>query len=312
MKIQKSALLVHLRHLFLRHRDSGPVKVFVVFGFVAIAAFALNARASHFYDNERHWPRARAPLGTELPIKIYDNISSEWDGALRNAVSQWGKSSTLSTKIYNQGGTTKIGRCLYVGSDGYITVCSANDGDTGYLGLARTIVETRSGHILRASAHMNDFYFNDPDWVKARTNDWTTLYAWRKNVMCHELGHTLGLRHQDENLLNENLGSCMDYTNAPTGSDPNVPPGTVTNFGFLSNLTPDDHDYEVLGQLYRHTDITATPLPPISPTYLQSRDVRDVFGKGTPVEKDAKGRTTLYKRDLGGGFTEFTHVDYID
>ena len=85
----------------------------------------------------------------------------------------------------------------------------------------------------------------------------------------------------------------------------------MVNYGFLENLTPNKHDYEALSQLYRHTDRTGASWPS-RPTYPSARDVRDVFGKGTSVEKDAKGRTTLYKRDLGGGFTEFTHVDYID
>lgn len=30
--------------------------------------------------------------------------------------------------------------------------------------------------------------------------------------MCHELGHCVGLGHDDEDFYNEDTGSCMDYT----------------------------------------------------------------------------------------------------
>jgi len=306
MKIKKSVLLIHLRHIFLRHRDSGPVKVFVVFAFVALVAFALNARASHFYSDEQHWPRPTAPRGTELPIKIYDNVYSEWDGALKNEVSQWGKSSVISTRIYNQGGSITT-RCL--GHQGYITVCSKDWGDSGVLMylIKFVVVDGTHFHISSAGISFNDYYLTDPEYVSGLTNDWTTLYDWRKHWMCYALGNSLGLVLQDTDNFNENLGSCMDSTYAPTGGNPAT---SANNWGFLDNTKPNAHDYEALSQLYRHADKAGTSVS--RPTYPTSRDVRDVFGKGTSVEKDAKGRTTLYKRDLGGGFTEFTHVDYID
>jgi hypothetical protein len=50
--------------------------------------------------------------------------------------------------------------------------------------------------------------------------------------MCQEVGHTVGLDHQDTSLDNPNLGTCMDYTSNPLG-----PP---------DNEHPKKHDYDEL------------------------------------------------------------------
>jgi hypothetical protein len=46
-------------------------------------------------------------------------------------------------------------------------------------------------------------------------------------VSCQEVGHTLGLDHQDENFNNANLGTCMDYKNNQS-----------------TNQHPNKHDYD--------------------------------------------------------------------
>jgi hypothetical protein len=82
---------------------------------------------------------------------------------------------------------------------------------------------------------MNDTYFNTPTY----NHSW-----WRKLVVCQEIGHTLGLDHQDENFDNTNSGTCMDYTSNPLG-----PP---------SNEYPNRHDYDELEIIYSHLDDTTT------------------------------------------------------
>ncbi|MCW2640621.1 MAG: hypothetical protein JWP76_2927, partial [Dactylosporangium sp.] len=62
--------------------------------------------------------------------------------------------------------------------------------------------------------------------------------------MCQEIAHTFGLDHQDEIFDNPNLGTCMDYTNNPTG-----PP---------SNEHPNQHDYDQLVTIYAHLDSSST------------------------------------------------------
>ena len=75
--------------------------------------------------------------------------------------------------------------------------------------------------------------------------------------MCQEVGHTLGLDHQDENFDNPNLGTCMDYT-----SDP----GT--------NQHPNQHDYDELEAIYAHLDTTTT-VGSAAPASGQLQRVRD-------------------------------------
>ncbi len=50
--------------------------------------------------------------------------------------------------------------------------------------------------------------------------------------MCQEVGHTLGLDHQDEVFDNPNLETCMDYTNDPS-----------------TNQHPNAHDYDQLATI---------------------------------------------------------------
>ena len=57
---------------------------------------------------------------------------------------------------------------------------------------------------------------------------------WQNLVLCQEVGHVIGLDHQDENFDNEKLPTCMDYT-------------TLTD---SYNETPDNLDYEVLCRMY--------------------------------------------------------------
>jgi hypothetical protein len=54
-------------------------------------------------------------------------------------------------------------------------------------------------------------------------------------VTCQELGHNVGLHHQDENFNNTSLYSCMDYQDPP--------------FAY-----PNDHDYYQLELIYGPTD----------------------------------------------------------
>ncbi|KXK10914.1 MAG: hypothetical protein UZ22_OP11002000542 [Microgenomates bacterium OLB23] len=59
--------------------------------------------------------------------------------------------------------------------------------------------------------------------------------------MCQEIGHVLGLDHQDEAFDNTPMGTCMDYS-----SEPNP------------NQYPNQHDYDMLASLYSHFDSTTT------------------------------------------------------
>jgi hypothetical protein len=126
---------------------------------------------------------------------------------------------------------------------------------------------------------VNDTYFNQAQY---------NTVAYRRLVMCQEVGHTFGLNHQDENQTNPNLGTCMDYTRNPVG-----PP---------SNEHPNAHDYAQLETIYSHTDSFNTPTRAVA-LAGPSR-----ASWGTLVEgRDGHGVAT-YVREHGHGTYTVTHV----
>jgi hypothetical protein len=132
---------------------------------------------------------------------------------------------------------------------------------------------------------LNDTYFN------------TAAYntpAWRNLVTCQEVGHTLGLDHQDENFDNPNLGTCMDYTSDPS-----------------TNQHPNAHDYEELDIIYAHLDSTTTVGQSVPPA------MNDIDFAGPPqwgklIRRGSNGRTALYELDFGRGNKVFTFVIWAD
>jgi hypothetical protein len=132
---------------------------------------------------------------------------------------------------------------------------------------------------------LNDTYFN--------TATYNTT-AWRQFVMCQEVGHTFGLNHQDETFGNTNLGSCMDYTNDPSG----------ILFGQLSNLHPNQHDYDQLGLIYAHLD---------SGTTIKQAVANNSGKNEVGNDEDNTGhRHTRHERDLGNGEKLVTFILWAD
>src|SRR3990170_6045615 len=187
-----------------------------------LAAFPLSAGASHSWGNY-HWARTSNPF----TLKLGDNVTSAWDSYLATTSSDWSASTVLDTTIV--AGSTNPRNCK--ATTGMVQVCNRTYGNNGWLGVAGISI-TGGTHITKAYVKLNDTYFNTPAYNTS---------AWRNLVMCQEVGHTLGLDHQDENFNNANLGTCMDYTNNPS-----------------SNQHPNAHDYDQLQAIYAHLDSSTT------------------------------------------------------
>jgi len=110
--------------------------------------------------------------------------------------------------------------------------------------------------------------------------------------MCQEVGHTLGLDHQDENFNNANLGTCMDYTNDPDGGA-----GGASSTD-PSNEHPNTHDYDQLKTIYAHLDSTTT--------VGQVVNSGSAPGWGRMIRDN--GRSALFVHDLGNGMAIFSFV----
>lgn len=242
--------------------------------FLAVLALPLVVSATHSWGGY-HWARTLNPF----TLKLGDNVSSAWDSILGTTSSDWSQSTVFDTSVVP--GLTNPKNCRP--TSGRVEVCNSKYGNNGWLGLAQIWV-TSGLHIVQGVTKLNDTYFN--------TSTYNTP-AWRNLVMCQEVGHTLGLDHQDEFFDNPNLGTCMDYTRNPSG-----PP---------SNEHPNAHDYEQLETIYAQLDSTTTVAQSVKNgqrNFGEDVENRSQWGK----ELKNNGKVALYERDFGGGRKVFTFV----
>lgn len=247
-----------------------------------LALVALPVSANHSWGGY-HWARTSNPF----TLKLGDNLSSAWDSYLNTTSSDWSASAVLDTTIVPGAALRhRSSNKDCTPGTGVVEVCNKTYGNNGWLGLAQIWIS--GGHITKGATKVNDTYFNNSKYNTA---------AWRNLVMCQEVGHTLGLDHQDENFSNPNLGTCMDYTNDPT-----------------SNQHPNQHDYDQLALIYSHLDSFTTIKQSVANLNasiigaLNSLNSDEHADWGQELRKSSDGRGSLYVRDLGRGEKVFTFV----
>jgi len=271
--------MTHAR--FERHtKDSVPTptarRLFasVLAGLALVGMAAVPADASHSW-NGYHWARTTNPF----TLSLGDNVSSTWDSILATTSSDWSQSTVLDTTVV-AGRAASVKRCG--ASTGRVEVCNTTYGKTGWLGIAQVWVS--GSHITQGVVKLNDTYFN--------TATYNTV-PWRNMVMCQEVGHILGLDHQDENFANANLGTCMDYSNDPS-----------------TNQNPNQHDYDELATIDSHPDSTTTVGMAVAGSVAV--DGNDPSAWGRAIRTSGDGRPSLYERNLGGGRAVFTFVIWAE
>ena len=247
----------------------------IILVLVVLALGTSSVKASHSWGNY-HWARTINPF----TLKLGDNASTAWDSYLATTSNDWSASSVLDTTIV--AGQTKR-NCRP--TSGRVEVCNAKYGNNGWLGLAQIWVS--GDHIYQGVTKVNDTYFN--------TSTYNTP-GWKNLVMCQEVGHTLGIDHQDEIFNNANLGTCMDYTSNPYG-----PP---------SNEHPNAHDYEQLEIIYAHLDSFITISQTIDQRHGLEVNLDNPSQWGKLVR--SQGRIAVYERDFGAGYKAFTFVIWAD
>lgn len=262
---------------------------------VALAALA-PAIASHSWSTY-HW--ASDGKGVELTVNLA--ITSQWNAAVNGGIADWERSRKLSFTTQSAG-DVRTKQCNPI--LGELLVCNDAYGRRGWLGIAT--IWLSDGHIVQATTQLNDSYHNNPPYNSA---------AWRSLVACQEVAHDFGLDHQDEAFNNFNLGTCMDYTSAPSG-------GVLNGFNYgPSNEHPNDHDYDQILLIYDHDDgvsgASATdfgvrevgkPAAPAAGRIDSSPPGLSAAEWGRAVRFDRLGRPNVFEKSLGPGQKRITHV----
>ena len=221
--------------------------------FTALVAFVSPAQAFHSW-NGYHWARTSNPFS----LRLGNNLTGDWSTYLNTAAADWSASSVLDTVVVPGGTKSKVCKA----TAGRVEVCNATYGRNGWLGLAQVWVS--GGHITQGLVKMNDTYMSKPPY---------NTPAEKNHVMCQEVGHTLGLGHQDESGLA--LGTCMDYSTSVNSQHPN------------------QHDYDELANIYAHLDGFST----VNTTTVTSSANGDNWGRR--VFRSRSGHLEVHERDLG-------------
>jgi hypothetical protein len=158
-----------------------------------------------------------SPGGDGLELEVLNALDDTWQYTFGLTVIDWtfGRPNALALEI------SKINHeeaCDLV--EGKIKICNGDFGATNWLGFNSLVVKD-DGIITGSAIRLNDYYLQEDN------------VAARQYVLCHELGHSFGLPHSDENFNNEYPGNCLAST-----------------FNFNRNASPDESNYEALAALY--------------------------------------------------------------
>jgi len=269
-------IAVALRKVSEMKEKMRPFLAIAVFSVLLLAvAIPSIAAATHSWGGY-HWARQSNPF----TLKLGDNVSGSWDGMLVTASSDWSVSTVLDTNIV--AGGTKPKACRP--TSGRVEVCSANYGNSGWLGLAQIWI-SGGKHITQGVVKNNDYYFGSSGYQY--NNE-----AEKQHVICQEIGHTLGLDHQSEDGSSQN--TCMDYYHNISSTD-------------IQSTHPNSHDYDELAIIYAHTDSTTTvDAKKAAGAAAPGGDTPNEWGKLVSMSRD--GSTAIYELDAGGGNKVITFV----
>jgi hypothetical protein len=184
------------------------------------AVIPTSSLADHDWSNY-HWARTASPFN----LTVIDSTTSDWGGYVAVALGDWSSSNKLNMVEDTTGSTNSRVRRQCKAPEGMVRICNLAYGQNGWLGIAGISIDA-AGHIIKGYTKLNDSYFS---WTYYNKDNW------KQSVTCQELGHNVGLGHQDEDFDNESLLSCMDYQDPP--------------FEY-----PNGHDYDQLNTIYHHID----------------------------------------------------------
>lgn len=184
------------------------------------------AGAGHRFGG--HWRDA----GGEVNVRFIDSAQDSWTTVMLAAAAEWSESDAVNAVI-EPGSDARDVRRKCPPATGAVRICNFNYGATGWVGYTTAVVKGK--HFVRVSIKLNSTYLGKKN----------------RKVMCHEMGHGLGLGHRAE------PSSCMKQGSA--------------------QAHPDGHDYRMLERIYSHSHALAAE------TADDSEEVR-VIRIPTPVD----------------------------
>jgi hypothetical protein len=247
----------------------------LVLTLAAAVAATGSASATHSWGGY-HWART----GNPFTLKLGNNTSPTWATDLATVSNDWGNSAVLDTTVVP--GATRAKTCRP--TSGRVEVCSANYGNTGWLGVAQIWI-SGGVHITQGTVKNNDYYFGSSTYQFNNT-------AEQQHVICQEVGHTLGLDHQSTD--GTSLNTCMDYYHNTSAAD-------------TKSTHPNQHDYDELGIIYAHLDATTTVgASRAGAAAGAALDEPSEWGRLVSASKE--GHSATYERDFGSGNKVVTFV----
>lgn len=250
----------------------------VIVTLVAVPVFAAHSWSTY------HWRRTTSEVSPPVTM----NIGAAWQPYTSRVMSDW-NASTVINSPWSYGAISSTKRCT--SATGQIEVCNNTYGQNGWLGIAG--ISLSGGHIIKGYVKLNDTYYASATY---------NTPAWRRMVFCQEVGHTYGLGHVNETFTDLNTGSCMDYTNDPSG--------TKGTNGTLSNEYTNSHDYSQLLVQYNHMDSAAVSLPfdDMVRDSTRPETIGEILNKagqwGEPIAFDEQGRPTTFFLKTGTNHKE--------
>ena len=173
-------------------------------------------RIDPFAGKPSEVPKWRRDGTGGIEVELLNALDDTWQVEFRLAVADWDFRNPDAVTIK----TTKVAYdkdCQPV--EGKVKVCNNDYGETNWRGINEALFDSNR-FFTQSAVKMNMFYLDfEPEA--------------RQYTMCHELGHSLGVPHSDEDFLNEDLGNCMDYT-----------------LNFKVSEHPDESNYDYLSTLY--------------------------------------------------------------
>jgi hypothetical protein len=206
--------------MYQRRATPAGLAAAVAIGITLAAAYGGVLWADHSWG-DYHWARTTA----SFDLTVVNSTTADWDPFVAAALADWSDSDALNMVEDATGSTSTRDRRQCKAPTGKVRICNLAYGNNGWLGVAGISIDAE-GHIFTGYTKLNDTYFS---WDPYNTD------LWKQSVTCQELGHNVGLDHQDENFGNDSLLSCMDYQDPP--------------FAFANA-----HDFNQLETIYAHLD----------------------------------------------------------